>query len=175
MHQVEVNMNNYEIEKKFVIKYPDLDFLKSVPGTEYSDIEQIYLLNEEGFSERIRKRGKDGNFRYYHTLKKPVTDMTRIEEEREISKDEYNELKKKACPELNIIYKTRYCIDYKGHTLEIDVFPFWKNQAFLEIELSDESEIYEIPDYLEMVADVTSDKKYTNHALAKSIPNEITA
>jgi len=168
-------MANYEIEKKFIIKHPDVEFLKSVPECDYTEIEQIYLLNEEGFSERIRKRGKDGVFKYYHTLKKHITDMTRSEEEKEIPENEYESLKQKANPDLNAIYKTRYCIMYKDHMLEIDVFPFWKNQAFLEIELDSETENYETPDYLEILKDVSTEKIYTNHSLAKEIPNEITA
>jgi len=168
-------MNNFEIEKKFIIKHPDIEFLKSIPECDYTEIEQIYLLNEEGFSERIRKRGKNGVFKYYHTLKKHITDMTRIEEEKEILEKEYEDLKIRANPDLNAIYKTRYCIMYKGHMLEIDVFPFWQKQAFLEIELDSEDEKYEIPEFIEILSDVTTEKRYTNHSLAKEIPNEITA
>ena len=57
--------------------------------------------------------------------------------------------------------------------IEIDVFPFWDRQAYLEIELEDEKEDYKIPDFIEMVCDVTLDKKYTNHSLAKTIPDQI--
>ena len=164
---------HYEIEKKFIIRYPDTEFLKKLPGCEYTDIEQIYLLNENGFSERIRKRGRDSEFLYYHTLKKHITDMKRIEKENLICESEYNILKEKANPQLNVIYKTRYCIPYEGHMLEIDVFPFWKNQAFLEIELESEEEAFSIPDYLEAVRDVTTDRAYTNRSLAEEIPEEI--
>lgn len=164
---------HYEIEKKFIIRYPDLEFLKNVTGCEYTDIEQIYLLNEQGYSERIRKRGKANDFTYYHTLKMRVTDMKRIEEEKIISKEEYDLLKTRANPNLNIIYKTRYCIPYLGHILEIDVFPFWKKQAFLEIELNSENEEYSIPDFLKVIKDVSTDRTYTNRALSKSIPAEL--
>lgn len=161
---------NYEIEKKFIIKYPDLKILKSI--SEYTEIEQIYLLNDEGFSERIRKRGKDGDFKYYHTLKKRVSAIRRIEEERLISEEEYEKLKERANPKLNTIYKTRYCIPHFKHVLEIDVFPFWKKQAFLEIELKDEDEKYELPEYLEIIDDVSENGAYTNRALAELIPDE---
>ena len=161
---------NLEIEKKYLIKYPDIEYLKSV--CDYTDIEQIYLLSETGKSERIRKRGRDGVFAYYHTVKSHITDMTRLEEEREIDSEEYEVLKKRADTSLNTIYKTRYCVEYKGHLLEIDVFPFWSKQAYLEIELAAEDEEYELPPFIDIVRDVTLDKSYTNRALAYNIPKE---
>ena len=129
---------NYEIEKKFLIAKPDEEFLKKLPGCEFSEIEQIYLKAADGVSERIRMRKYDGSVVYYHTLKKRISDMRRIEEEKTVTADEYNELKKRADKDLSAIYKCRYCIPYDGHILEIDVFPFWKNRAYLEVELSDE-------------------------------------
>ena len=165
--------NNLEIEKKFIIRYPDIDFLKSVKGCTYTEIEQIYLTGEEGVSERIRKRGLCGKYKYYHTIKFHITDMTRHEEERLISEIEYNELKKRADECLNIIYKTRYCIPYEGHVIEIDVFPFWDRQAYMEVELESEDEIFAVPDFVECIKDVTTDSRYTNRALASKIPNQI--
>ena len=165
-----MNANNLEIEKKFLIKYPDTEYLKSV--SQYTDIEQIYLKSESGVSERIRKRGKDGDYLYYYTVKIPVTDMTRIEEERIITTEEYEKLKERRDERYNIIYKTRYCVEYKNHTVEIDVFPFWSKQAFAEVELSCEDEEFKLPEFIEVIRDVTEDKRYTNHSLAYEIPNE---
>ncbi len=164
---------NLEIEKKFIIEYPDLDRVMSMPECSHTDIEQIYLLGCDGKSERIRKRGRDNEFKYYHTVKYHVTAMTRVEEERVISEEEYTELSKRADSSLKIIYKTRYCFPYEGHDIEIDVFPFWKNQAYLEIELDSENEEFAIPDFIKCVKDVTLEPMYTNRALAQQIPPEI--
>ncbi len=71
-----------------------------------------------------------------------------------------------------MMYKTRYCIPYENHILEVDVCTFWKKQAFLEIELDSESEEYKIPDYINIIRDVTQNGEYTNKALAKLIPPE---
>lgn len=166
-------MKNIEIEKKFLIKMPDENSLLSLNDCECTEIEQIYLKYcGNGFSERIRKRGKNGTYVYYYTKKQKITDMKRIEKEKIITEDEYNVLKCNADENLNIIYKKRYCIPYMGHIMEIDVFPFWKKQAYLEIELNSEDEKYELPPFVKVIRDVTNDAAYTNRSLANEIPNE---
>ena len=75
-------------------------------------------------------------------------------------------------PDLNVIKKTRWCIKEGELVLEIDVFPFWTDRAFLEIELENEEQEINIPSYVKIIKEVTKDKRYTNRALAKKIPNE---
>lgn len=164
---------NLEIEKKFIIRYPDETFLKSLPDCTFTHIEQIYLASKDGVSERIRKRWTDSDIKYYHTVKEHISNTTRIENERLITEEDYNGLIKRADPKLNAISKIRYCIPFDGHIMEIDVFPFWKNQAYLEVELSDENEEISVPQYIEILCDVTDDRRYTNHSLAQKIPDEI--
>ncbi len=159
--------------KKYIIQYPDVEYLKTVPNCHYSDIEQIYLISDDDVSERIRKRGRDGSFKYYHTIKRRINDYVREEDEKEITKAEYEELKKRANPELNIIYKTRYVIPYKGYMMEIDVFPFWDRQAYLEVELNKTEETPVVPPYIKCMCDVTCESCYTNRALAENIPDQI--
>lgn len=166
-------MSNIETEKKFLIRFPNEKLLLSQPNCTLSDIEQIYLADSEnGFSERIRKRETNGVCKYYHTEKKHITAMSRIENERLITAAEYGELKLRADRSLRIIRKKRYCIPYMEHILEIDVFPFWEKQAYLEIELNSEKEEYQLPNYVEIIRDVTLDRAYTNRALALKIPSE---
>ena len=62
---------------------------------------------------------------------------------------------------------------FEGHTLEIDVFPFWHNRAFCECELQSEDEPLALPDWLHVYREVTSDPRYTNRALARSVPDDI--
>jgi len=164
---------NLEVEKKYIIEYPDVEYLKTVPKCEYSDIEQIYLISSDDVSERIRKRGRDGVYKYYHTVKKRINDYTREENEEEITLSEYEELKKRANPKLNVIYKTRYVIPYKGYVMEIDVFPFWDRQAYLEVELENSTVCPAVPSYIKCMCDVTCNREYTNRSLAESIPEQI--
>lgn len=159
--------NTYEIERKFLIRMPDTEKLSEMG--ERTEIVQTYLKCDSG-SERVRKRGLDGRYVYTHTEKKRLSDMRRIENEREIDETEYDSLLRLADPERNTIYKDRYCIEYMGQMLEIDVFPFYSDRAFLEIELQDENQPVHIPSWLDVIREVTEDRRYTNAAMAKSIP-----
>ena len=105
--------------------------------------------------------------RYVKTVKRRISNLSHFEDEREISLEEYeNELKKRDESKKDIL-KTRYCIDFSAHTLEIDVYPFWRDRAVLEIELSSEEESFDIPDYIKIIKEVTDDKSYKNSALAR--------
>ena len=59
---------------------------------------------------------------------------------------------------------------YEGKELEIDVYPFWQDRAVMEIELTDEAEAVALPPEIEIIKEVTRDRRYTNAALAKAIP-----
>lgn len=163
--------SGYEIERKFLIAYPDLAWLSR--AAERTEITQTYLLDDgSGFSERVRRRGRDGAFTYTHTRKKKLNARRRIELEEEISREDYERLLRRADPARRTIEKTRYCLPANGKILEIDVFPFWHKQAFLEIELNDEAESFLWPEKLCCLREITEDRRYTNAALALSIPSE---
>lgn len=168
-----MNNGGYEIERKFLIKYPNLRMLDR--SAEATDIVQTYLLcPEKGSSERVRKRGADGEYIYTHTMKTRVSDMRRVEIENEISEREYNEYLRFADPKRRSIYKTRYCLEYKNQLFEIDIYPFWSDRAVMEIELEDESQRISFPEMIEVIKEITDDRRYTNNALATGrIPNDL--
>ena len=160
----------YEIERKYLIRYPDLAWLEA--SAEPSRITQTYLLNGEGCTERVRSRETDGRTVYTHTTKKRLTDMRRIEIESEIFRGEYEALLLRADPALRTIEKTRWCLREGGFLYEIDVFPFWKDRAFLEIELEDEGQSFPWPERIVPIREVTGDRRYSNASLALEIPQE---
>lgn len=166
-----MNDTPYEIERKYLIRLPDLSWLSSV--AERSHIAQTYLLNEQkGMSERVRKRESNGQTVYTHTMKTHISAIRRVEIEQEIDREEYERLLQKADPKRIVIEKDRYCLRLNDLLYEIDVFPFWRCQAYLEIELKDESQVFPWPDGIECLREVTDDKRYTNAALARKIPDE---
>jgi CYTH domain-containing protein len=92
------------------------------------------------------------------------------EDEHFISLDEYNFLLLLADKEKKSIHKTRYSFEYCNHILEIDVYDFWNDRATLEIELKDENEKFSIPTFIEIIKEISTDGRYKNTNLAKSVP-----
>lgn len=166
-----MNIDGKEIERKFLIAIPCDEVLAGC--SKRIEIEQTYLKkSESGGRARVRKSVCGGETSYTHTEKKHITDITRIENEREISAGEYMHLLEDRDPERNTISKTRYVLPYLGQNFEIDIFPFWSDRAFMELELTSEDDEIKLPASIKVIKEVTADKRYTNASLAVSIPNE---
>ncbi len=157
----------YEIERKFLIEYPNIDLLEKLPNCEKVEIIQTYLKsnNEE---TRVRQRGKNGHYTYIKTIKKRVTDTKRIEIETRISKDEYLRLLLDADTTRHQIRKNRYCLMHNNQYFEIDIYPFWQDKAIMELELNDENQKIDYPKGIKIIKEVTGDPNYLNSSLAKN-------
>lgn len=160
-----------EIERKFLIKMPSHSVLLSQKGCSCDKIEQTYLKSEKGVSARVRARFSDTKCEYTKTEKKRLTPLTCEENERVITKKEYDELLLLRQENLRTIEKHRYAFPYKNRVVEIDVYPFWSEVATLEVELEDEGEEILLPDFIELVCEVTHDVRFKNRALAEEIPD----
>lgn len=163
-----MNKNGLEIERKFLIEYPDCNFLLSLEKLRVLNMTQTYLLDDS----RIRAIEENGETTYIKTVKKHITELVREEREWEISEEEYFSLLKNKKQGTNTIEKTRYAVEIGGTVYEIDVFGFWNDRAFLEIELEDENQQIEIPDFIKVIKEVTFDSRYKNYSLAKEIVTE---
>lgn len=156
-----------EIERKYLIKMPSIKNLQGNYKMHKSEIIQTYLISDStDIERRVRQRGQAGDMSYYYTEKSPVSFGKRKEIERIITQSEYTELLLEADTSRKQIKKTRYCFVYKDRYFELDVYPFWKDQAILEIELEDIDEKVELPPEIEIIRDVTGDKAFSNAALA---------
>ncbi len=156
-----------EIERKFLIEYPETDFLGKLPNCRMVEISQTYMTDPSGDRVRLRRRGLDGEYAYFLTQKKNITDVKRIEIERRLDEAEYGELLRDG-QEKKSLTKDRYCLMYEGQYFEIDVFPFWNDVALMEIELTDENEEVFFPDFVRIIREVTGEKEYNNSYLAKA-------
>ena len=156
-----------EIERKFLIRYPDVKWLETRPSCRRVEISQTYLTAAPGEEIRIRQRGADGSYYYYETVKKPLDGLKRVEIERRLTQKEYLRRLMDADPNKRTIRKTRYCLMYEGQYFEIDLFPFWSDRALCEIELSDETAAVTLPPELKVIREVTDDPAYRNAALAE--------
>lgn len=162
-----------EIERKYLIAYPDVEQLKALPGCEVWEITQVYLKDGEGGQmRRIRRVLTEGREMFYRTFKRRLTALSAEEDEGEITAEDYARYSLERDLGRMPIVKTRYRVPYAGHVLEFDVYPFWTDRAIMEIELESEDEAAEIPDYVHILRDVTGEKAYKNKQLAKRVPME---
>lgn len=146
-----------EIEKKFLVKG---DF--KLQAISESRIMQGYLSSVPERTVRIRVKKEKG----YITIKGATneTGASRYEWEKEIPKNEALELMKLCEP--GIIDKTRFLVPVGKHVYEVDEF-YGHNKGLIlaEIELSNEHENFEKPDWLG--EEVTGNYKYYNSYLKK--------
>ena len=157
----------YEMERKFLIRYPDLSWLENNPLCHRVDIDQTYLVSDKNEEIRVRRRGEKGNYIYYETHKRILDGMKRMSTETRLSQSEYRRLLKNADPTRRTIHKKRYCLTYDNQYFEIDLYPFWSDQAILEIELRDENTEIRFPKEIQVLREVTDDPSFKNAAIAK--------
>lgn len=157
-----------EVEYKFLIEYPDIEMLTALPTCQKSTITQIYLKSKPGVDRRIRQREQEGHISYFYTEKRDAgTDgLSRYEDERQITAQEYSMLMKEADYNKHTIIKDRYSIVNGEQTCEIDIYPFWNDRAILEVEVEDEKDTVILPEFIRMIRDVTRDPAYKNTNLA---------
>ena len=159
-----------EIERKYLIAYPDLDALCPRCCAVY-EMEQTYLRAAPGVTARVRRRVGERE-EFFHTEKERVTDRTHVERERLISREEYEALLQTRDENALAICKRRYCLPHDGLIFEIDVYPFWQTVAVMEVELEGEEQAFSLPDGITVIREVTEDRRMKNAALARHIPDE---
>ena len=159
-----------EIERKFLIEFPDIKWLESLPNCRKVDIIQTYLRPQGEYEVRVRQRGEKGSYFYFKTLKRNLSDRSRIELEERLSQDEYLRALMDADPARRPIRKTRYCLTWQERYYEVDVYPLWTDRAILELELRDVNEPVRLPPKLKLIREVTDDPGYRNSALALREP-----
>ena len=163
---------HYEIERKFLIAYPDAAMLSSLAGCRVKRIRQTYLQAPEGETRRVREVREGERVRYVYTLKKRVSMIRAVEEEKELSAADYEQLLTEADAGLHPVCKTRYAIPYGDRVLEVDLYDFWQDRATLEVELESENEPLTLPSYIKVIREVTEDARYKNVNLARNLPTE---
>jgi CYTH domain-containing protein len=147
-----------EIERKFLVKNASFATLATAKKT----ISQGYLSTHPERTVRVRI----ANEKAFLTIKGKgnETGMTRFEWEKEIPLLEAKSLL--LLCEAGVIEKTRFEIPVGTHLYEVDVFS-GENEGLViaEIELKDETEAFEKPDWL--LEEVTNDQRYYNAYISK--------
>ena len=158
-----------EIERKYLIRMPDVAALSACAGVKIKKIKQTYLESEAGVTARVREVETDGKTTYIYTEKRRRTALTAEEREREITAEEYVALLARADGARRPINKTRYALPSGGHIAEVDIYDFWNDRATAEIELAAEDEVAALPPYLQVIREVTADRRYKNASLAREV------
>ena len=167
MEKFDINKAPLEIERRFLIKYPDIAALRAMPGYRVVHMEQSYLLSDGSFvGGRIRRVTDGDTVRCVYTYKVRITDMTRREFERGISEEEYTELLRRRIPGTITIEKDRHSFLYEGLTYELDVYSFWDDKATIEAEVKSEDTPVPVPPCVELIKEVTGDRRYNNSQLS---------
>lgn len=173
MKREKMEHKGLEIERKYLIRMPKLEALAQMPGCEIWEIVQTYLMDgAQGEARRLRSVAIGGKTHYIFTRKRRLSDLSHAEDEKEIAPTEYRQLLVQRDPQLMDIRKRRYRIPFAGQTLEVDVYDFWQDRATLEIELECEEQAVALPDWLEIVRELTGERAYKNRFLAEKIPME---
>ena len=146
-----------EIERKFLVK--NNDWRKSSDGG--VSIAQGYFGSPLKASIRVRIQGDQANI----NIKSARLGIRRHEYEYPIPLEDARHMLDELCIR-PVIEKRRYHCEHAGHTWEIDVFE-GDNAGLVvaEIELGDENEHFECPDWLG--EDVSHDPRYYNVSLLK--------
>ena len=162
-----------ETERKFLIRMPSFSTLQAQNGVRIKEIKQTYLVTDNGTNARVREIVENGKVSRVKTIKKRISSLSCYEDEGEITKEQYEAELTLADPSKKAIEKVRYAFPFGSHTVEIDVFPFWSDRALLEVELESENEEFDIPDFVEIIKEVSNDPRYKNTNLATNIPMDI--
>lgn len=155
-----------EIERKYLIRKPNLQELAQHVSITVVQIVQTYLKSVDSIERRVRQRGQNGDFSYYLTEKREISSLKRAESEKKISQKEYLRYLTEMDTSLSPIVKDRICFAYNGQYFEVDLFEFSNDFALMEIELTTENTSVDLPDFIKVEKEVTDDPHYRNHSLA---------
>ena len=158
-----------EIERKFLLKaVPDLK------PTEVIKIKQWYL-KVDGIWERARSM--DSNIygiKWVHTIKTRISDISNIEDEYDMDKDEFDDFVKRCkSAKQNARYITKERRIYPDGELkwEVDVFSQKCHIIVAEIEIPTEDYDLEIPEFIQKksLLEVTGLKQFSNRSLSNRV------
>lgn len=156
----------YEARRRFLISYPDAAVLDTLSDCYREEIEQVYLHAPQNEEIRLRRRSSGEDCVYYITTTKITEGRRCLESEGRLTEREYMQFLGNADPGMKPIHKTRWCVTWHDHHYEVDLYPFWQDRAVLEVLLADEDEEVRIPDFLQVIREVTEDKEYDVASLA---------
>ena len=162
-----------EIERKYVIRIPDVKVLEEQEGYTVSKIFQTYLESEPSVTRRVRRRIYDGRTVYTETKKVRIDEISSYEDEREVSENEYMHLLCRKIPGTKTLAKTRHTFVCSGQTFEVDIYPDWQESCIMETELASRNTEVAFPPFITVIKEVSGEKKYSNASISREFPDEL--
>lgn len=151
-------------QRKFLVENLDIESLKAAASK--VDITQDYLNSSDDFEYRLRKMDQNGNSSYHFTvLKKYENGKREIIREENVSKEEYEKLLLSKSADLETIKKTRYSFVHNKQYFKLDIFE--DGLMLLEVNLTKENPNLTIPEFVNVLDDVTNNSEYKNVNIAR--------
>lgn len=149
-------------ERKYIVRLTG-----QVPESNESEITQTYLVADPNSEVRLRKRSWPGKTVYVHTSKRRLPSGEEIETERQINSNLYQSLLQQADPYRQTIVKTRQSFIWHGQFFELDTYssPHGGLQILETKGITEHEQVY-FPPFVEVVEDITGNRRYYNYNLA---------
>lgn len=158
-----------EIERKFL--------LKAIPDAKPTEIIKIkqWYLKVDGIWERARSMESNiYGIKWVHTVKTRISDISNLEEERDLTKKEFDDFVK-VCKSskqtARYITKERRIYPDGELKWEVDVFSQKCHIIVAEIEIPTEDYDLEIPEFIQKknLLEVTGLKQFSNRSLSNRV------
>jgi CYTH domain-containing protein/predicted ATPase len=163
-----------EQEDKFLVEPLDPATIPQEVKWTDSHIVQDYLVSPTaGEERRVRARGDGDSASYFYTVKRYISVGVRAEEEKMITRREYETLLTLRDPERWTIKKRRVCFFWREQFFEVDLFEESQLEsdgtplALMEAERTDRTPELVLPPFVKVIRNVTGDKRYSNSQIAK--------
>ncbi|MBQ2137904.1 MAG: AAA family ATPase [Erysipelotrichaceae bacterium] len=167
-----LDSNNEPVEKfnRYLVEVNDdvLNRMKEETSYSKSHIVQYYLLSDNGYERRIRAKEKNGETMYSYAEANYLSTNERVKVDRVLTERQYKDYFHQIDPEFNVIDKNRYSFMYKNLFFKLEVFDFDTSKGILTVDQPSDGRQVEIPDYINVLKDVSDDLNYKNYYLAKS-------
>lgn len=156
-------------QRKFLVEGVDVEKLSTIANKVV--ITQNYLQESDGYEYRLREMKSDKGVTYHYAIQNKKEDgMREIIKSATIDKEEYSRLLPKEEGEFSTCVKTRYSFVYNKQYFRLDIFP--DNMMILEVNVTKENPEISLPEFVNVVEEVTNKEEYQNINIARSKQQE---
>jgi len=156
-------------KRKFLIS--TFDELKFPNFEEFYVIHRYLRMDEKDVQARIRKRGQNGKWSYTYTTRRKDLKGEKIETRMQISQREYTALCEHADPRRCRTFKRRRCFIHEQQYFQLDIYCKPLPEGFdkliiLETYTSNCNENIKLPNFLNVIKEITGAVEYSLHTLS---------